>query len=218
MLTAYVCEIFLLFNSPRSGAQATIISKACAERCNILRLLDSRFAGMAHGVGTAKIHGRIHLALLTLGTEVFEVSFTVMDAVGGEYDMLLGLDMLRKHQASIDLDKNCLRIGSTEVPFLSEKDIPKKMLGQRHLEPASPKSANGPSQSAAASAPPAAAASSASPSSSKRSDGGRRGKDNAISRLVEMGFSTAEAEEALRVCNGNADQAAAMLAAKKYGF
>lgn len=214
----YLCHISILLNSRRSGAQATIISKECAKRCNILRLLDSRFAGMAHGVGSAKIHGRIHLALLTLGTEVFEVSFTVMDAVGGEYDMLLGLDMLRKHQARIDLDKNCLHIGSTDVPFLSEKDIPKKMLGQRRLEPVSPNRVTGPSRSAAPSAPPAAAASSASPSASRRSVGGGRGKDKAISGLVAMGFSKSEAEEALRVCSGNADQAAAMLAAKKYGF
>lgn len=59
-----------------SGAQATIISKACAERCNILRLLDTRFAGVARGVGTARIFGRIHLALLDVAGELFEVSFT----------------------------------------------------------------------------------------------------------------------------------------------
>lgn len=104
-----------------SGAQATIISKACAQRCNLLRLLDTRFQGMARGVGTAKIYGRIHLSTLTLGEEFFDVTFIVMESVGGDYDMLLGLDMLRKHQASIDLRENCLRIGGAVVPFLQEK-------------------------------------------------------------------------------------------------
>lgn len=37
--------------------QMTIMSRSCAERCNLLRLMDKRFAGMAVGVGSAKILG-----------------------------------------------------------------------------------------------------------------------------------------------------------------
>ena len=32
----------------------------CMSRCNLLHLLDSRFAGIARGVGEGKILGRIH--------------------------------------------------------------------------------------------------------------------------------------------------------------
>merc|ERR1711931_153632 len=41
-------------------------------------------------------------------------------------DMLLGLDMLKKHQCTIDLKKNCLVIGTTgtETPFLPETELP----------------------------------------------------------------------------------------------
>lgn len=99
----------------------------CARRCGILHLLDNRYKGIARGVGTAKIFGRIHLAMMTLGSEVFEITFTVMESIGGGYDILLGLDMLRKHAAVIDLANNCLRIGAASVPFLGEKDIPAEM-------------------------------------------------------------------------------------------
>lgn len=182
-----------------SGAQATIISKDCAEKCNILRLMDTRFHGVARGVGTAKIYGRIHLTLLTLGTEVFEVSFTVMDAVGGGYDMLLGLDMLRKHQASIDLGANCLRIGNAVVPFLPEKDIPRRMREHPEEE--------------------AARAASAGSGAGRRLGGGStRVNETAVAKLVELGFSRDEAAQALQACDGDADQAASMLTQTKYGF
>lgn len=79
-----------------SGAAATIMNDMCAERCGIMRLVDRRFAGMAIGVGTQKIIGKVHLGTIQIGEDFLTSSFKVLEEQ--TEDMLLGLDMLRRHQ------------------------------------------------------------------------------------------------------------------------
>lgn len=107
-----------------SGAQSTIMSKACAERCNITRLIDSRWSGIAQGVGTQKILGRIHLCQVQIENDFLSSSFNVLEQQ--PMDMLLGLDMLKRHQCVIDLKDNILKIGTTgtETKFLNESELP----------------------------------------------------------------------------------------------
>ncbi|XP_050307464.1 protein DDI1 homolog 2 isoform X2 [Anthonomus grandis grandis] len=107
-----------------SGAQTTIMSSRCAERCNIMRLVDTRWAGIAKGVGVQRIIGRIHMVQIQIENVYLTTSFSVLEEQ--PMDMLLGLDMLKRHQCCIDLHANVLRIGttSTETPFLPESELP----------------------------------------------------------------------------------------------
>lgn len=76
-----------------SGAQATIMSAAAAKRCNIARLIDTRWAGIAKGVGVQKIIGRIHMCTIQIENDFLASSFSVLEQQ--PMDMLLGLDMLK---------------------------------------------------------------------------------------------------------------------------
>merc|ERR1719215_138892 len=124
-----------------SGAQSTIIAQQKARNCGILDLVDTRFAGVAMGVGTGKILGRIHMVQLQIGHVHFPCSVTVMDdatlpmadgdkdkVAPKDMDFLLGLDMLKRHTCSIDLAQGKLKFRLSpgeylETPFLHEKDM-----------------------------------------------------------------------------------------------
>jgi DNA damage-inducible protein 1 len=218
-----------------SGAQTTIMSPSAAERCGILRLVDKRFSGMAKGVGTAQILGRVHSADIQIGQYNLASSFTVME--GKDVDLLLGLDMLKRHQMCIDLKNNCLRIESDEIPFLPESEIPKMMEEVLEKEPkvegpggstigtktgtvmpgasASSSGAQGQETNRAtdqSSASTAAGASPGAPASGSGSFGQPQPiTAESIARVTELGFSREEAIASLRQANGNVELAISLL-------
>ena len=91
-----------------------------------MNLLDTRYAGMAVGVGSSRILGRIHMANMEIGETIIPCSFTVLE--DNKVDLLFGLDNLKRHQCCIDLVSNQLHIknGEISVKFLGEGDIHKK--------------------------------------------------------------------------------------------
>ncbi|KAL8601882.1 hypothetical protein ACOMHN_020617 [Nucella lapillus] len=217
-----------------SGAQMTIMSQACAERCHIMRLVDMRWAGIAKGVGTQKIIGRVHLCQIQIGPHFFQSSFSILE--DQPMDMLLGLDMLKRHQCIIDLQRNMLKFGTTgtEAPFLPESQLPSharlnqtnevsmdedQQLAQA-LSRSQEESAVKDSGASASSQPPPSttpAASASSPPSSSSQGGGAFPEVN-VAKLMNYGFSRTAVMEELRRASGNVDQALASLLAKSLAW
>jgi DNA damage-inducible protein 1 len=222
-----------------SGAQTTIMSPDCAEACGISYLIDERFGGIARGVGTAKILGRVHQAKIQIGDAELDCAFTVME--GKDVDLLFGLDMLRRHQACIDLLTNELRFPHTSVRFLPESEIPKKfeeaMMDEPTVEgpngteigaktgavrPAGTSqeaashlhgSGKQPAQSGPSSATPGASSSAPPASAARRAPAPSQSRhsEKDINTLVGLGFSQHDAIQALDATGGNVEMAAGML-------
>ncbi|KAF9377240.1 DNA damage-inducible protein 1 [Podila verticillata] len=211
-----------------SGAQATIMSPECAEACGIMRLVDRRFAGIARGVGVAKILGRVHSAQIRVGKDLFlACSFTIMEGKG--VDLLFGLDMLKRHQASIDLKKDALIINGTEIRFLSEHELPSSAKETSELTPdelasigqapPAPTETSSSSSSSALSNPPVvpapapvpAAAPMATVASSRPTPATPSYPPADIKTLTDLGASQAEAINALQAAEGNVELAANIL-------
>ncbi|XP_075154831.1 DNA damage inducible 1 homolog rngo [Haematobia irritans] len=210
-----------------SGAQTTIMSSACAKRCNVTHLIDTRWSGIAKGVGTQRIIGRIHMVQMQIEKDYLPSSFSVLEQQ--PMDMLLGLDMLKRHQCNIDLQRNVLRIGTTgtETHFLPESELPDcaRLSGNSDEElKVMEQSANDSEEKAIKDAieqskrEAAGACAASTSSTSSTVSGGDNFNETDIADLIKMGFTREDVLSELRRCNGDKTQAMAGLLAKSLKF
>ena len=116
-----------------TGAQSTIMSQALCEKCDLFNLCDTRFSGIAKGVGTGRIIGTVHAAQMKIQNKVLMAKITVLE--NSSIGFIFGLDKMRAHRCTIDLKENGLifpDIGVT-AKFLSDGEI-KKIKAEQEEE------------------------------------------------------------------------------------
>lgn len=140
---------------------------------------------------------------------------------GREVDLLFGLDMLKAHQACIDLEKNVLRIQGREVTFLPEHELPEKARIQELSEapgtdaPATgtqESSGNFPGSGHRLGTTSSAANSSQSPGPSRPLSNSGRYPESSVRTIMDLGGVSREvAISTLDAAGGNVDVAASLL-------
>lgn len=113
---------------------------------------------------------------------MFPISVTILEDSSMEF--LLGLDMLRRHQCSIDLSENALKIGHERVPFLGEGDLPMHLRDINNAQPGDEMRVSGELPAAPRSAAVGF-------------------PESVVKSLEDMGFSREQVIEALTVTGGD---------------
>lgn len=219
-----------------TGAQMTIMLRETAVNFGLIRWMDKRYKGIARGVGSAEILGKIHNANMRLGGQQLTGPITVLDQKQGPL-MILGLDFMKRHRCVIDVFNNKFTVGSVDnlqLSFLPESQIPinphdavdyesdKAGTSGAGADAAmtdagtpGPAAASGSAPSstpaadittAAVPAPPAAPAPAAAAAAPASGD-----LETKIQQLIAFGADRATATRVLQAANGDVDMAANLL-------
>lgn len=97
-----------------TGSNATFMSASFAEKCGTIRLIDRRFASHVRGNSTIRSPGRVHVVMIKLAGAQVVNSVVIVD--DGGFDMMIGLDFLRRYQCTLDFRHNRLIMPFTKTP------------------------------------------------------------------------------------------------------
>lgn len=114
-----------------TGAQFSVLTSSLAERLGLMERLDRTAAGIAGGVGHARILGKLRGVTVRLGELDLAVDFAVLEGsqLAAGNLAILGLDQLAVHHMVVDLDARVLRIGGCEgyaVRMLESYEVPEE--------------------------------------------------------------------------------------------
>ena len=105
-----------------TGAQVSVLSLDAVQKMSLQHQIDKKYTGKAQGVGNSvEIIGRIPSIKLKIknGIQLKLTNVIILEDTGG-VDLLLGLDVLYKYEALIDLKRH-------RIIFYNEDELREKM-------------------------------------------------------------------------------------------
>mmetsp|Transcript_35895 Transcript_35895/g.99519 ORF Transcript_35895/g.99519 Transcript_35895/m.99519 type:complete len:245 (-) Transcript_35895:3-737(-) len=106
-----------------TGAQLSIMTLPLVQRLGMTSRIDQSEMGVASGVGTALIIGRLRAVPVRMGKVEIAMDFGVLH-IKDSFAML-GMDQMQRFKCILDLDKRAIRFGGdlrgVEVPFMAPR-------------------------------------------------------------------------------------------------
>jgi DNA damage-inducible protein 1 len=102
-----------------TGCQSTCMSHSLAKLCGIDHLINTKYEGIVHGVGSKKILGKVMLIDIEFDFGSIPTSFMVIeDDPDSTPIALLGLDIFFSHGCKIDFKNRNIEINEDiKIPF-----------------------------------------------------------------------------------------------------
>lgn len=105
-----------------TGAQISIMSYGCAQRCRISGNIDTKYSGRAIGVGSSDILGRINGLSMRVGPISFDGKVSILR--DSRVDFLIGLDFLKRFNCEVSFKDNALKLQvrnkTYKIPLMSD--------------------------------------------------------------------------------------------------
>jgi len=98
-----------------TGAQASVMSLETCRNLGLINEIDESQAGIASGVGFARIYGKLWRVPVQIGRNKFFVQFNILNM---GVRLILGLDQMKRLGMSVDLGRGGCVVRDSFVPFV----------------------------------------------------------------------------------------------------
>ena len=102
-----------------TGASSSVLSLDTVKKLGLYEYIDFSYNGIAVGIGTNKIIGRIHYIEIQVDDYIIPISVNVLENSENftDFDILIGLNVLYANGIIIDTRNKCLLFNNNKIKY-----------------------------------------------------------------------------------------------------